>query len=368
MIEKIEILKKTIESKTEPYQKYFPVIAFLGGFIWDNLTISRIDLLFDNLQLLLYLLLLTMLIIISNMTVHGLVTKVWLLKYSAWYSSGMQFLFGGLFSVYVVFYFQSASFTKASLFLVMLVVLFVANEFLKDRLSNSYLLLSLHFLVSYSYFIFAIPVLLKVMNTWVFMLSGFLSLVFSVLVIFVFYKTKLIRTRERLLRHGGMILGLFLMLQLFYWQNWIPPVPLSLEEAGIYHHVAKRSDLYEVRYERPKWYQLSKRSDDPFRYCTGDTVFCYVSVFAPTHLQHKIFHQWQRYNKDEGGWQTTDRHGYLLTGGRDGGYRGYTYKKNISSGDWRVNVITENNLILGRIEFEIIESRQPVVDWKVVIK
>jgi hypothetical protein len=63
-------------------------------------------------------------------------------------------------------------------------------------------------------------------------------------------------------------------------------------------------------------------------------------------------------------WLTTDKHGYVLTGGRDGGYRGYTYKKNISPGEWRINVITDNELILGRIRFSIIESRQPVTNWQ----
>jgi hypothetical protein len=364
MLQRFEALKKRIELKLEPYQKYFPVIAFFGGFIWDNLTISRIDILFDNLQLLAYLLLVTILVIISILVDHSLVTKSWLLKYSSWYPTAIQFLFGGLFSVYVVFYFQSASFTKSSLFLIMLAILFIANEFLKDRLANTYLLLCLHFLVSFSYFIFAIPVVLKIMSTLTFLLGGIISLLLSALVVFILYKTQFLNTKTLLVKYGGMIIGIFIVLQIFYWQNWIPPVPLSMKEAGIFHHVSRQNDVYLLRYERPKWYQIFKTSDKPFHYSAGDTVYCFVSVFAPTRLQHKIFHQWQNYNTEKGLWLTTDKHGYVLTGGRDGGYRGYTYKKNISPGQWRINVITDNELILGRISFKIIESFPSVSRWQ----
>ena len=46
-----------------------------------------------------------------------------------------------------------------------------------------------------------------------------------------------------------------------------------------------------------------------------------------------------------------------MTGGRDGGFRGYTYKNNVWNGLWKVEVITEEELILGVIEFEIITSK-----------
>ena len=364
MLPAIEDLKQLVESKLRPYEKYFPVTAFFGGFIWDNLTVSRIDMLFDNLQLLLYLLLLSALVIISLLVRYGSIKNIWLLKYSGWYPSALQFLFGGLFSVYVVFYFQSASLTKASLFLIMLVILFIANEFLKDRLSNTYLLLSIHFLVSFSYFIFALPVLFKIMNNWIFLLSGVVSLLFSALIFYILYKKNIFKSGRRFLNHCGLLLAVFLMIQLFYWQNWIPPVPLSLKDTGIYHHVSRQSDLYQVRYEKPKWYQFFKKSDIPFHYLSGDTIFCYASVFAPTHLKHQIFHQWQRYDAEGDTWLTTDKHGYTLTGGRDGGYRGYTYKKNISTGFWRVNVITDNDLILGRISFDIVESTGRSGEWR----
>ena len=59
---------------------------------------------------------------------------------------------------------------------------------------------------------------------------------------------------------------------------------------------------------------------------------------------------------------------YEITGGRDDGYRGFTYKANIIEGQWRVDVITEEeSLLLGVIEFEVI-SEAPKKPRKLVTK
>ena len=114
---------------------------------------------------------------------------------------------------------------------------------------------------------------------------------------------------------------------------------------------------YELRFEKGKWYQLFKRSDKEFHYMAGDTVFCFTSVFAPTQLEKKIVHQWQFWNDKRDAWLTSDRLGFRIYGGRDGGYRGYTYKKNIQPGKWRVDVRTEDDLLLGRISFTVVTGQ-----------
>ena len=66
-----------------------------------------------------------------------------------------------------------------------------------------------------------------------------------------------------------------------------------------------------------------------------------------------MFHHWQQYAANREEWLTTDRIGFEITGGRDGGYRGFTYKRNATPGKWRVDVETEEGLLLGRIGFAI---------------
>jgi len=69
--------------------------------------------------------------VITTLVEHNKIEKPFILKYQKWFPLALQFFLGGLFSAYVIFYFQSASFTKTSLFLGILVLLLTANEFLE---------------------------------------------------------------------------------------------------------------------------------------------------------------------------------------------------------------------------------------------
>ncbi|MFQ5863792.1 MAG: DUF2914 domain-containing protein [bacterium] len=354
---------KNIIGFYEHYKRFTPIAFFFGGFTWDSLTLTRIDRMTDNLILLGYIVLLGILIILVSLVDKGIMQKPILVKYQEWYPNGLQFFLGGLFSSYVVFYFQSASLTKTSLFLGILVLLLIANEFLEKRLTNLNLLIVLYFLATFSFFIFFIPVLIKVMNVFTFITGGLLSLIFVTVILIFLYKKSIISTRKKLFFSGTLVAFLFILLNLFYAQNWMPPVPLSLKSGGMYHHVSKRKDFYTLKFEQPKWYQFWKKSDRPFRYAEGDTVFCFTAIFAPTKLTKRTYHHWQQYFPTRKAWITTDRLGYPITGGRGAGYRGYTYKKNVSPGKWRVDVETEEGLILGRINFKITE-----VESKVALK
>lgn len=338
------------------HKKYVPLISFLTGFSWDSLTLYRIDRLSDNLTLLGYLLLLGISIILFNLVEKGVVNKPLLVQYKEWYPLIIQFLLGGLFSAYVIFYFHSASLSKTALFLMILIVLLIANEFLKDRLSNIYLQMSLYFFASFSFFTFFLPVITKVMNIYLFILGGFLSLGWVTGGVHFLLRRMALKSREQYWRIISVVFLLYILLNMFYLMNWIPPVPLSLREGGIFHHAKRIGDQYHLAFEKPKWYQFFKDSDDSFHYLPGDTVFCFVAVFAPTELQKKIYHHWQKYVAGRDEWLTTDQLDYPILGGRHGGYRGITYKTNITAGDWRVSVKTGDNLLLGLIDFSLIET------------
>ncbi|MGB3150163.1 MAG: DUF2914 domain-containing protein, partial [Maribacter sp.] len=77
-------------------------------------------------------------------------------------------------------------------------------------------------------------------------------------------------------------------------------------------------------------------------------------IFAPTALQKSILHRWKWYNSTKETWEFVEDIGYEITGGRDNGFRGYTYKSNVKEGKWKVEVMTEEELILGVIDFDII--------------
>ncbi|HSH97248.1 MAG TPA: DUF2914 domain-containing protein, partial [Methyloradius sp.] len=57
---------------------------------------------------------------------------------------------------------------------------------------------------------------------------------------------------------------------------------------------------------------------------------------------------------------TENRIGFDLSGGRQGGFRGYTYKQNIQPGEWRVKVEAESGKTLTVYRFYL--HTQPLVD------
>jgi len=346
----------------ERFERFNPVAFFFGGFTWDSLTLKRIDQILDNIILLTYLIVVGVLIALVSFVEKERIQKPLVLKYRKWYPLGLQFFLGGLFSAYVIFYFQSASLSPTSIFLGILILLLVANEFLEHRLTNIYLLIALYFLASFSFFIFFVPVVLKVMNLWTFIFGGMLSLLLVYGLIRVLYKKDVLDSRAVYIRTTVLLCSMFIIMNGFYALNWIPPIPLSLKSGGIYHHASRdaESGVFTLKFEKPEWYELFKSSDGPFHYAEGDTVSCFTAVFAPTELTKKIVHHWQKYFPNREEWITTDRLDFRIIGYRDGGYRGITRKVNVSEGKWRVNVETIGGLLLGRIEFEISQVTQPV--------
>jgi hypothetical protein len=75
-------------------------------------------------------------------------------------------------------------------------------------------------------------------------------------------------------------------------------------------------------------------------------------VFAPEGLKTRLYHLWQYYDQTKG-WQTKSRVGFTLSGGREGGFRGYTFMQNLQAGEWRVKVVTEYDKTVAVQKFTI---------------
>lgn len=335
----------------ERHRRYLPVVFFFGGVAWDALTLRRIDSVFDNLVLFVYLTLAGGLIVAGVLVASGSLRRPWAVKYRAWIPPAIQFLLGALFSAYVVFYARSVSSTETSLYLVVLVALLVGNEFVHRRAANVYVLLALYFLAAFSFFVFFLPVVTKRIDDGMFLAGGLVSLALLGAMI-AFLRVRRALGGRQTVYALGLVVGLFGLMNLFYHRNWIPPVPLALRDGGVYHRVRRDGETFVLRYEPvPGRYWVD--SDRRFRYAEGDTVYCFTAVFAPTELATKVFHAWAYFDEARGTWVETDRIGYALVGGRDHGYRGVTWKRYVHPGAWRVEVVTEAGRVLGRIRFRI---------------
>ena len=333
-----------------------PPALFLGGVTWDALTLQRIDALLDNLILGVYLVLLGGFVVLGTLSRNDRPLARPLQKLARWAPGAIQFLAGGLFSAYVIYYTRSASLTTASLFLLLLVALLVANEVIWGRLWSTYVLVGVYFLAVFCYFTFFMPTALGTMGFGVFLTSGFVSAGLVIGLVLYLDAYNVFGGTGAFAGAVGLVLGLLGLVVLFYVQHWIPPVPLALQKGGVYHDVDREGDAFVLRYEQPPWYRPWDTGDDPFHLAPGDTVHCFAAVFAPTDLRTTVYHHWQYYDETRKTWVDTDRLGYRVVGGRRSGYRGYTFKRHVHPGEWRVTVETPDGRPIGRIRFDVVRA------------
>ncbi|MDW7692201.1 DUF2914 domain-containing protein [Flammeovirgaceae bacterium SG7u.111] len=339
------------------HEKYAPILFFIGGFIFDSFTLGRIDRLYDLSILCLHMISLTITLFLFNLADDGLWKKTFLRRIEEYFPLAIQFFFGGLSSAYVIYFSRSVSLSKTASFFLILVALLVANEFLKKRISNKYLQFGVYSFISFTFFTFMIPVFIKEMNTEIFLYSGLASLLFTLLLIIsIYWASPSTRAEVRLRKLTGLVLLIYTLINAFYFLKLIPPVPLALDKGIVAHDVRLENGTYTVTYEKNLGNIFWRDHRLTFNRKPGEKVFVFSSIFAPTDIKKKIFHRWKWYNKDAEKWTIVDDIGYEIKGGRDGGYRGYTYKKNVLEGKWKVEVITEEELVLGVINFEVITS------------
>lgn len=337
------------------HQKYLPVLFFTGGFIWDSLTLGRIDRLYDQTILSTYMVMLSVSIYMFNVVDDRKWKNTFFEKYEQYLPLAIQFFLGALCSAFVIYFFRSVSFSKTISFFLILVILLFANEFLKQKISNKYLQFSAYFFVNFTFCTFFIPVLIKQMSTFIFIISGFISLGTTMaLIIYIYAVSPTTRAEIHKGKTLGIIAGIYLMINTFYFFNLIPPVPLALESGIVAHNVEKINGDYVVTYQQEVWYKFWRENSLTYIQEPGTNVYIFTSIFAPTDFQKSVSHRWKWKNSDTGKWQISDEINYEITGGRDQGYRGFTYKNNISEGIWKVDVITQEGLVLGIVKFKVV--------------
>lgn len=349
----------------------------LFGFIVDSLTLTRIDLVFDNLVLFFYLAVAIISITITNLydtgVWRGTLDGVRLLHRIPSYARTlspflMQYAFGGLLSGFFVFYSRGTSISASWPFLVLLLFLLVGNEFFRTRYQQFTFQVSILFFVLYSYMIFFVPIVAGSIDVWVFLLSGVVSIIAIGVLLYGF--SYLMPTTKR---HLGTTVvasigGIVLAVNAMYFFNILPPLPLSLKESGVYHSVTRTADgVYYGTTEEGPWYAFLV----PHKTVTiarGGTLYFFSSVFAPTRLvETRVRHHWQFFDEKKDAWVTRSRVEFSIAGGRDGGYRGYSFKTTIEPGTWRVRVETTRGQVLGQARFRVEEvSALPTLVEKVL--
>jgi hypothetical protein len=283
------------------------VVMFVAGFLFDVLTIQRIDAFTDLAFQLVYLAGLTSLLVLQHRESLGLWTPGRLLRRVWPYNvEVLHFFYGGLLSAYVVLYFKSSAGLRPLVFFALLVGLMFLNEMPQIRSAGHRLRLGLYAFCVLSFLNYFVPILVGRMGGWVFLLSlllaaGVLWLVADRLAA---RAADRVRARAKLFAPAGIV---YALIGALYLLKLIPPVPLSVEFQGIYHEVMRHDAGYSLVYERPPIWAFWRRDSRPFHRRPEDRVHYFVRIYAPAAFTHHIFTRWEVQNAGTGKWETSDR-------------------------------------------------------------
>jgi hypothetical protein len=350
----------------EKWQHLASPFFFVGGFLLDILTLGRID---DWSNILFFSFYITISFFLFYEEIYSFKTKQdtglppklpfpqWVVKnqkleywFHLYKDEVFHFAQGALLSAFTLFYFKSAELSNSLFFMLLLMVPLIINEFNTVR-EFGLIIKSVFFnLTLMSFVLVYTPLPFGKVGLSIFTLAIVFYLFLIILLMQIFIKSRI----ERDLIHKFWLIPALALAILFFGLRLfkaIPPVPLSLEKAGIYHNVEKNYPEYKLYHEK-KWWRFWDNGDEHFIARPGDRPYFFGRIFAPRGFDDKIYVRWSRYHS--GSWHTSDRIPLSITGGRDNGYRGVTYKDNYTPGLWRVSVETSGELEIGRLSFEII--------------
>lgn len=323
---------------------------FTAGFVFDAFMVRRIDETPILLQQGAYL-------FISGLLLASMVSRSESRVLKKWSEPVLHFMLGTLMNAYALFYVKSGSGMSALLFFVVISMLLLVNELPSVRRLGPVVLYGLYSFCLTSYFAYLYPVLIGRIRWWMFVLAVATSAVPLTLVGWFHHA----RTgdRRQVVRHALLpALGVQALLLVLYAARLIPPVPLSLMEIGIYHDVARQADgSYRVSYETA-WYRFWAHDETDFRARVGDRVYTFFRVFAPRRFHDEIHVAWL-FRQPGRGWIAAGNVPIAVTGGRENGYAGVSYKQNAPPGDWRVVVSSIDGREIGRRTFTITADADP---------
>jgi len=332
------------------------VAFFAGGFVFDIVTVGRIDSWVTIGQQSLYLAAVTA-VLLHMLFEQGTPApelagqprlRHWYYEYR---SAAIHFALGALMNLYAIFFFKSSSLLVSFGFLAFLVVLVVANE------SRRFKALGLHFkfaLLGLCYLSFAaivVPIAVGKIGLGVFLLSMLAGVMpLSGVAWWVRRRGPALfpQVRRQVLLPLGAVLLAFLAA---YLLRVIPPAPLSIPFIGVYHAVERTEEGYRLAHERP-WWRFWHNGDQVFRAQPGDRVVVFFRIFSPARFADRVRMRWY-WEPGGRGWLLQDSIPIDIVGGREQGFRGYGFKANYQPGRWKVQVETEDGREIGRVYFTL---------------
>jgi hypothetical protein len=336
------------------FERPISSLSLIGGFVFDAFTLQRIDRPWESFWLILHIVIVAVCMVWIHVQHGGEGDEADPRKLHFWLVNILQFFFGGLISAIIVFYFRSATLFVSWPFILLLILAFLANERLKRQFVRLSFQVALFFLSIYLCNIFLLPLIFHRLGSDMFLWSGLVSLALISVFLYAVWKAdpkKYMESRRMIL---VAVFSIFAIMNVLYFTNLIPPIPLSLKDDGIYHELYREDDgSYIGTYEDLGWKGIFTLYD-PVHLRPGDRLYAYSAVFSPSSLDVTVVHEWQHYDEATGKWKTTGTVQLPIVGGRDQGFRTYSVSQGLAAGKWRVNVKTLQGQVLGRMHFLVI--------------
>jgi hypothetical protein len=263
----------------------------------------------------------------------------------------IQFTFGALLSSSLVFYWFSGALSASWPIMILLALLMVSNEVFNQYYLKPLVQIGLYYFISFSLFALALPYAFNSLDPILFVAAG----VFAFVPVWIISNVlaKYVQSIQQIQRRILFVMAtIFISMNALYVLNVIPPIPLSLREAGVYHKVERNGNRYVALAEKESWLD-QVIPGQVLHVPMTNRVYVFSAIFAPLKLKTTIVHRWQYFDPIQKKWIDKNRSSFTLSGGRDEGYRGYSLKSNLVPGKWRVRMETERGQVIGRIGFVI---------------
>ena len=111
------------------YERPISSLSLVGGFVFDAVTLKRVDLFWENFWVIAHLIIVGTCIVLVHAIEKSEGDESNPSKTHFWLVNILQFFFGGILSTYLVFYFRSSDILVSWPFLVVLALAFWGLEF-----------------------------------------------------------------------------------------------------------------------------------------------------------------------------------------------------------------------------------------------
>lgn len=351
-------LKIFLREKFEIFSGLFFFIGFALDYFGLPSVLSKVSLYIGFS----YFIIIGLLIFVREFFVSNNISKNIIIKYKAFFDISIAILLGSFTSFSMVYYLRGGDIIVNLPILSIILILMFANEFLRKK----YRIVTE--LIAYSistifFFIFAIPIILKGVGDREFAIAMIFSFVYLYLYLRLMYSLNKENNKSskrdsglKIKLHNYIILPILLLCVAFYFKL-IPAVPLNL------HYINFYKNIYSYNEGGKKYYEYEWKINRGFNFkrvvslrdLGGDKIYFYTEIEAPIDFVFRATHKWEYYNESKKVWETVNEVTYDVNGGREGGYRGYTFINNLKKGEYKVSVLINGNRYIGSARIYVIE-------------